>query len=38
MLKQEAAEEAKKAPTTKACPYCCEEIPVKANALSALYV
>ena len=31
MLKQEAAEEAKKAPTTKACPYCCEEIPVKAT-------
>lgn len=31
MLKQEAAEEAKKAPTIKVCPYCCEEIPVKAT-------
>ena len=30
MLRQEAAEEAKKEPVTKACPYCCEEIPVKA--------
>ncbi len=28
MLKQEQAEEAKKAPTTKTCPYCCSEIPV----------
>lgn len=30
MLKQEAAEEAKKAPTTKECPYCCSVIPVHA--------
>lgn len=31
MLKQEEAEEAKKEPTTKSCPYCFEEIPVKAT-------
>lgn len=37
MLRQEAAEEAKKEPVTKACPYCCEEIPVKAVRLSALH-
>ena len=30
MIKQEEAEEAKKEPTTKTCPYCCEEIPAKA--------
>lgn len=31
MLKQEAAEEAKKEPTEKTCPYCCTEIPIKAT-------
>ncbi len=31
MIKQEAAEEAKKEPETKVCPYCCETIPVKAT-------
>lgn len=30
MLKQEAAAEAKKAPTTKKCPYCCSEIAIEA--------
>ena len=30
MLKQEAAEEAKKAPTTKKCPFCCSEIAIEA--------
>lgn len=30
MDKKEAAEAAKKEPTTKQCPYCCEEIPLKA--------
>ena len=31
MLKQEAAEEAKKAPKEKTCPYCCTEIPINAT-------
>lgn len=31
MLKQEEAEEAKKEPVTKVCPYCFENIPVKAT-------
>lgn len=31
MLKQEEAEEAKKEPTEKTCPYCFTEIPVKAT-------
>lgn len=30
MVKEEAVEEASAEPTTKTCPYCCTEIPVKA--------
>lgn len=37
MLRQEAAEEAKKEPVTKVCPYCCEDIPGEGGALSALH-